>query len=119
VTFALLCIATAVLCVVLFAVFLIASGLYVGLYGAPADAGATFLGRRASPLFLGFAVFFWLLRDIRMGPLQDGTALAAALTFAGIAATGIWSYATGSASFAILVAAGLESAIALAFLLAG
>jgi hypothetical protein len=67
--FALLCIATAVLCAVLFAVFLIAPGLYVGLYGAPADAGATFLGRRASPLFLGLAVFFWVLRDIGPGPM--------------------------------------------------
>ncbi|UTH45764.1 hypothetical protein [Loktanella salsilacus] len=116
--FTLLCIATAVLCAVLFAVFLIAPGAYMALYGVTADASAVFIGRRASPLFLGLAVFFWLLRDAGPGPLQDGTALAAAVTFAGIAATGIWSYAAGSASFAILVAAVFEAAIAVAFVLA-
>ncbi|WP_394153346.1 hypothetical protein [Loktanella salsilacus] len=116
--FALLCGGAAVLCAALFALFLIAPGAYMRLYGVTADASAIFIGRRASPLFLGLAVFFWLMRDAGPGPLQDGTALAAAATFAGIAATGIWSYAAGSASFAILVAAGLEFAIAAAFVLA-
>ena len=116
--FALICAATALLCVVLFAVFLIAPGTYVSLYGVTADTGAVFLGRRAAPLFLGLAVFFWIMRHVGPGPLQDATAFAAALTFAGIAATGVWAYLIGTASFAILVAAGLETAIALAFVLA-
>ena len=54
--FTLLCIATAVLCAVLFAVFLIAPGAYMALYSVTADASAVFIGRRASPLFLGLAV---------------------------------------------------------------
>ncbi len=83
-----------------------------------ADTGAVFLGRRAAPLFLGLSVFFWVLRNEGPSPLQDATAWAAALTFGGIAATGVWAYVGGTASFAILVAAGLETAIALALVFA-
>ena len=116
--FPLLCLGTAVLCVGLAAVLLVAPGLYVGLYTVPADAGAVFLGRRAAPLLLGLAVFFWALRDAGPGPLQDATALAAAVSFIGIAVTGVWAFLGGTASPAILVAAGIEVAIGLAFLLA-
>ncbi|MCF7700786.1 hypothetical protein [Loktanella sp. M215] len=116
--FAVLCVATSVLCVALFAVFLVSPGHYIALYGVAPDAGAAFLGRRAAPLFLGLAVFFWVLRGTGPGPLRDGTVWAAALTFGGIAVTGIWTYASGSASRAILVAAGLELAIALTFVMA-
>ena len=116
--FGLLCIGTTLLCVALFGVFIVSPGLYSSLYGVAGDAGGVFLGRRAAPLFLGLAIFFWALRDVRPGPLQDATAWAAAATFAGIAVTGIWAFANGTASMAILVAAGIEAAIALAFLLA-
>ena len=116
--FGLLCIGTALLCVALFGVFIVSPGLYAGLYGVAEDAGGLFLGRRAAPLFLGLAVFFSALRDVGPGPLQDATAWAAVAMFAGIAVTGIWAFANGTASVAILVAAGIEAAIALAFLLA-
>ena len=116
--FGLLCAATAALCLALFAVFVIAPGAYTQLYGVAADAGGLFLGRRAAPLFLGLAVFFWALRGTGPGPLQDATAWAAAVTFIGIAVTGIWAWLGGTASFAVLVAAALEVTIGLAFLLA-
>ena len=115
-TFALLCVGTTALCLALCAVLLVSPGLYTRLYGVTADAGGTFLGRRAAPLFLGLAVFFWVLRDVGQGPLQDATAWAAALIFAGIAVTGIWAYLGGTASRGILVAAMIEIAIAVAFL---
>ena len=116
--FGLLCAATSALCVILFAVFVIAPGAYAQLYGVAADTGGLFLGRRAAPLFLGLAAFFWALRGVEAGPLRDATAWAAALTFIGIAVTGVWAWLDGTASFAILVAAGLETAIGFAFLLA-
>ena len=116
--FGLLCAATSALCVALCAVFVIAPGAYTALYGVAADAGGVFLGRRAAPLFLGLAIFFWALRGVGPGPLQDATAWAAAATFIGIAATGVWAWLGGTASFAILVAAAIEVAIGLAFLLA-
>ena len=116
--FAVLCVATSVLCVALCVVFLVSPGHYVALYGVANDAGGLFLGRRAAPLFLGLAVFFWVLRGAGPGPLRDATVWAAALTFGGIAVTGIWAYAGGTASRAILVAAGLELTIALAFVVA-
>ena len=116
--FGLLCAATSALCVILFAVFVVAPGGYASLYGVAAGTGGLFLGRRAAPLFLGLAVFFWALRGVGPGPLQDATAWAAAATFIGIAVTGVWAWLGGTASFAILVAAALEVAIGLAFLMA-
>ncbi|MFZ3582706.1 hypothetical protein ACOI1H_11105 [Loktanella sp. DJP18] len=115
--FGVLCSMTAVLSLSLCAVLLIAPDRYVDLYGLAADQGGVFMGRRAAPLLLGLAVFFWVMRDAGPGPMRDATAFAAALTFCGIAATGAWAYVTGTASFAILVAAALETAIGLAFLL--
>ncbi|SEN61724.1 hypothetical protein SAMN04488003_12313 [Loktanella fryxellensis] len=116
--FGALCMAVAAICVGLFAVFLISPASYTALYGVTGDPGLIFVGRRAAPLFLGLAVFFWVLRTAGPGPLQDATALAAALIFGGIALTGLWAWWGGTGGTAILVAAGLEAVIALAFMLA-
>ncbi|SEQ20122.1 hypothetical protein SAMN05428995_103197 [Loktanella sp. DSM 29012] len=115
--FHLICLATAVICLGLFCVLLISPGLYVGLYAQP-DAGAAFMGRRAAPIFLGLAVLMFVLRDTAPGALRDAVAFGMAATWAGIALTGIWSYGMGQASYAILVAAGIEFAMAAAFVIA-
>lgn len=116
--FGVLSVATAVLCLALFVVFVVNPGAYSQMYGVAADTGGTFLGRRAAPLFLGLAVFVFALRGADPGPLRDASVLAVAVTFAGIAVTGIAAYLTGPASFAVLVAAGLELGIAALWILA-
>lgn len=115
--FGVLCTATAVFCVALAGTLLIAPSSYTALYGMPADAGTLFLGRRSAPLLLGLAVFFWTMRQVGPGPLQDATIWAAVISFGGIAVTGIMTFAGGGAGLAVLVAAGIELAVALAFVL--
>jgi hypothetical protein len=113
--FSALWLATAVLCMVLFILFVFNPGLYAQIYGVEADTGGTFLGRRAAPLFLGLAVFLFALRGVEGGPLRDATVLAMVVIFVGIAVTGVISYLIGTASVAILVAPALEVTIAVAF----
>lgn len=111
------CRITAVLFVILFGVFLLAPGVYMALYGVPADAGGMFLGQRASPMFLGLALLLWLLRDQTVASVQKAVALAMITIFAGIAATGIWDFATGIANATILLAAAGELVVAGAFVI--
>lgn len=56
---------TALICAVLFALLLLSPASYVATYGVVADAGGMFMVRRASPMFLGFAVMLWLAREGR------------------------------------------------------
>lgn len=116
--FALLSQATAVLCALLCVAFLVAPGRYMALYGVHAEPGAVFLGRRAAPLFLGLCVLFWALSGQPTGPLRNAATLAIVVTFVGIALTGVAAFLGGTASRAILVAAGLETTIALLFVIA-
>lgn len=116
--FPVLCMAVAAICVVLCAVFLISPAAYAALYGVAGDPGMLFVGRRAAPLFLGLAVLFWALRHAGPGPVQDAVTLAAVLIFGGIALTGVWTWWGGTGGVAILVAAGVEASIAVAFVLA-
>ena len=54
---------TALICAVLFTLLLLSPASYIATYGVSADAGSMFMVRRASPMFLGFAVMLWLARD--------------------------------------------------------
>ncbi len=105
----------AVVCLVLFGLLMGWPGSYTGTYGVAGDAGATFMARRASPMFLGLAVMLWMVRDAGAGPSRRAIGLGIAVMFAGIAATGLFEYARGVANHAIVVAAVAEIAIAAAF----
>ncbi|WP_342075673.1 hypothetical protein [Yoonia sp. SS1-5] len=113
-----ICSGAATLCVALFILFVVNSGYYIATYGVAPDSGADFLGRRAAPLFLGLAIVLWACRDLDVGSARDGICLAMAVTWMGIAATGIYEWTIGTASFAILVAAFSEIVIGTLFLLA-
>ena len=106
----------AVLCAALFALLLFDARIYIDLYGVTGGEGALFTGRRAAPLFAGFAVLFWCARNAEPSPLRHGICWTAIVTFALIAMTGIFAFATGIASFSILVAAICELLIAGVFL---
>lgn len=114
-TFAQVCTITAGICVVIFAILLVGPAAYASMYGAAPDAGAAFMGRRASPVFLGLAVLCWALRN--SADMQVRGAIAATMTvaFVGIALTGIWAAVEGTASNLILLAVVGEIAIACGF----
>lgn len=116
--FRLVCSLSAVVCLVLFVIFLIFPGSYMAGYGVAADNGGEFLGRRASPLFLGLAIVLWMLRDHLDATVQKAVCWSMITAFTGVALTGASSFATGVASQTILLASVGELVIAGAFFLA-
>ena len=109
------CRLTAVVCLVLFGIFIAAPGAYIAGYGAPPDPGGAFLGNRVAPMFLGLAVLCWHLREHTERQVRTALGLTMIITFAGIAVTGVWAFIQGTASAAILAAAAGEIVIAIAF----
>lgn len=109
---------TAIVCAVLFVIFLLAPQSYSAGYGVPGDAAGEFLGRRASPLLLGLAVMLWSGRNAPASPLRSAVCYGVGVCFAGIAFTGLYEYGRNVASITIVVAAGLEMVVAAVFLLA-
>ncbi len=109
---------SAVLCLALFPVLLFNSGFYVESYGLNADAGADFLGRRASPMFLGLAILLWMGRDLEIGRARDAICIGMAVMWAGIALTGTYEFVMGNARPTIVLAALVEAAFAAAFVIA-
>ena len=113
--FRLACSLTALVCAVLFLIFLIVPGHYIAGYRVEADASGVFLGRRASPLFLGLALLLWMVRDQFDPVLQRAVCWSMIAVFAGIALTGVAAFVTGVAGQIILLAAVGELVIAGAF----
>jgi hypothetical protein len=108
---------TAVVFLALFVILLVAGRAYVTTYGVTPGDGAAFLARRAAPLFAGLAVILWMLRDLPVGAARDGICYGLALIWFGIAATGIFAFASGQASGTILIAATAEVIGGLVFLI--
>lgn len=104
------------ICLVLFGLLLLAPASYVGTYGVASDPEVAFMVRRASPMFLGFAVMLWFARDATPSPLRNALAWSIAAAFAGVALTGIFEFSRGGASGMILVAAMGELLIAVLYL---
>lgn len=107
---------TALVCVILFLVFLLAPGSYPGTYGVATNPSAEFITRRASPMFLGLALMLWMGRNAPDSPLRQAVCIGIAVLFAGIAFTGMYEYGRGFASVAIVVAAAGELVLAGLFL---
>lgn len=107
---------TAIVCAILFPVLLLAANGYMATYGVDSNASAAFMSRRAAPVLLGLAVILWMARDAAPTPERRAISVGVILCFAGIAATGIYEFATGFAGWTILVAAAGELVIAAVFL---
>jgi hypothetical protein len=114
-TFRVACSLTALVGLILFGLLLVVPGVYTATYGVPADTGGMFMGRRASPLFLGLVLMLWALRDHTDAAVQRAICRAMVVLFAGVAVTGIWAFADGTAAAPILLAATGELVIAVAF----
>lgn len=115
-TFRLAASLTALICAILVPILLLEPASYMGTYGVQSTDAADFMSRRAAPTLLGFAVLLWLARDADPSPIRRAISAGVIVCFAGIAATGIYEFATGTASWAILVAAAGELVIAAVFL---
>ncbi|MBB5721572.1 hypothetical protein FHS72_001184 [Loktanella ponticola] len=114
-TFRIACTAAAVLLAGLFVIMLVSAQSYAGRYGVFSGVGGDFLGRRASPAFLGLAMLLWLLRDHGDVQVQRAVCYSAIAVFGGIAVTGFWAYFDGTASGRVAVIALLDAAAAAVF----
>ena len=113
-SFALVARIVAAICTALFVIFLVFPATYAPTYGVAADEGALFITRRAAPMFIAPIIILWLAASMPNSPLRRAVAAGFALTFAGIAVTGIAAFLTGTASAAVVIAALGESLIAAA-----
>ncbi|QEE35465.1 hypothetical protein FTO60_06950 [Octadecabacter sp. SW4] len=104
-SFALVARIVAAICAVLFVILLLFPATYAPTYGVAADMGVQFITRRAAPMFIAPAVILWCAASAPDTPLRRAVALGIALSFVGIAATGLAAYLAGTASAAILIAA--------------
>lgn len=113
--FRIVAITVSVVCAFLFLLLLILPATYVGNYGVTADAGATFMVRRAAPMFAGLAVLLWLVRGAMPTPERDAICWSLITAFAGIGVMSVFEYTQGVADARILIAAAGEFGIALLF----
>ena len=104
-----------VIFLILFVLLAFLPATYVVTYGVEGDAGAIFMGRRASSMFLGLALLMWQVRDAPASSLRSTICWAMAVLFAGIAVTGIIEYLNGTAGAVILIAALGELIVAALF----
>jgi len=104
-----------VIFLILFVLLAFLPATYVATYGVEGDAGAIFMGRRASPMFLGLALLMWQVRDAPASSLRSTICWAMAVLFAGIAVTGIIEYLNGTAGAVILISALGELIVAALF----
>lgn len=114
--FRIISILVAAVCLVLFALLLFAPTSYVGSYGVASDTEVAFMVRRASPMFLGFAVMLWCARNAGPSPLRNALAFGISVAFSGVALTGVFEFSRGGANNMILIAAAGELLIAALFL---
>ena len=111
-SFRLTCSLLALVWFVLFAVLCIAPSLYAPTYGIEASEGVQFITHRASPMFLGFAILLWVLRDEAPSRLRDMVVIAMVAAFIGISLTGLYDFVRGYASQTIAIAALIETLMA-------
>ncbi len=102
--------------VVLFITLLIMPQFIFWLFGVPQSETADLIARRASMLFLGFAVVGWSARNAPPSPLRSGISLGIVVMMAGLACTGSYEFLRGFANWPILLAVATECAFALIFL---
>lgn len=113
--FRLVTIAVSLICGLLFLLLLFFPATYVQNYGVPADNGAIFMVRRASPMFAGLALLLWLVRGAKRFPERNAICWAMIVVFAGIGVVSVFEYMASVADGRILIAAFGEFGIAVLF----
>ncbi len=111
-TFRVFAVLVAIICVVLFVLLLLFPLTYVGTYGGATGDGSAFMARRASPLFLSIAVPLVLMRGAGPSPVRSAFCWGIAISFIGVALTGLFEFTQGRANTNILIAAVGELLIA-------
>lgn len=97
---------------------LAAPQVYLSLYVPRFDPDMVFAAQRLAPAVIGLGALLLVLRDLPKGVLAARVAAVGAAVWLGVAATGVFHFATGVATVGILVAAASELILAVLFLVA-
>jgi hypothetical protein len=116
-TFKFLSYATALLYFTLFLMLLVFPNYFLNDVGLNSSDSAHFLSRRASMLMLGFSVLSFFGRNAPHSTARQAIVLSIAVSMAGLATLGIFEFARGFVSAAILQPVSVESILAIAYLL--
>ncbi len=103
--------ATAGLSLALFGCLLFAPGLIFLLFGMPGGESAEIMSRRASMLFLGFAIICWLARNAEDSVLRQALSAGLSAAMLGLAGTGLFELVRGAVGPGVLLAVAAEVAI--------
>ncbi|WP_439142731.1 hypothetical protein [Pseudooctadecabacter sp.] len=110
---------TGAFALVLGVILLMAPQAYLSLYVPQYDpVNMPFAAQRLSPAIMGLGALLLLASTLPPGAFASRFSGLTALVWVGVAATGVFHYLTGTATFAILVAAGSEIALGVLFGLA-
>jgi hypothetical protein len=110
---------TAVFAVLFGLLLLAAPHIYLSLYVVAFDGGMAFAAQRLAPAIMGLGALLWLSRDLPRGTYASRFAMLSSLVWFGVAATGVYHYAAGKATSAILVAGVSEVILGVLFVIAG
>ncbi|WP_296420499.1 hypothetical protein [Pseudooctadecabacter sp.] len=107
---------TGLFALILGAILLAAPQVYLSLYVPQYDPDTMpFAAQRLSPAIMGLGALLLLASPLPPGPFASRFAALTALVWFGVAATGVFHYLAGTATFAILVAAVSEIVLGLLF----
>lgn len=109
---------TAVFAAALGLLLIFAPQVYLSLYVTPASPEMGFAAQRLAPAIVGLAALLWIARDLPSGPFAANFALISFLVWFGVAATGVYHFATGVAGTAILIAGVTEVILGVLFVIA-
>ena len=102
--------------IVLGIILLLWPGAYLSLYVPRYDPNMPFAAQRLAPAIVGLGALLLLARTLPAGPFATRFAALTALVWFGVAATGVFHYATGVATSNILIAGVAEVALGVLFL---
>ena len=109
----------ALLFAVLFLELLIDARLLIGPWGVDATPEAAFMGRRLGAAFLGFAVIFWLSRNLPASEARRAIALGISTALCVVACFGLYEFLRGFAGPGIFLAIAVEVLLAAGLLATG
>ena len=95
--------------------YLFAGGLLAARWQIEATEGILLYGRRIGAYFLGLALLLYLARSIPNSVARRAISTGAMVATSLLAALGIWEFSAGRAAAPILLSAGLELLVAVAF----
>ena len=117
--FKVLATAASLMCFLLALVWVCAPALLLGMWGLEFSYPVGLVSRRAGALFAGIGVMLFLARAAPPSAARSAIGSGLGVGCAALAVLGVFEFATGHASPAILAAVLVEVAVALAFLHVG